>query len=46
MLGSPTAWTNTSGNPEAAILTTRLSIAVSTFANGAWSPWTSLGGGY
>ena len=46
LLGSPAAWTNTGGNPEAAILTGRLTIAVSTFADGAWGPWTSLGGGY
>ena len=46
LLGSPTAWTNTTGNPEAAILTSGRSIAVSTDDGGAWSPWTSLGGGY
>jgi hypothetical protein len=46
MMGSPTAWTNTSGDPEAAILTSHLDIAVSTFAGGAWSAWTTLGGGY
>src|SRR6185437_6739336 len=46
LLGSPTAWTNTSGDPEAAILTGRRSIAVSTFTSGSWSPWLPLGGGY
>lgn len=46
LLGSPAAWTNTGGNPEAAILTGRLTIAVSSFAEGTWSAWTSLGGGY
>jgi hypothetical protein len=46
LLGSPAAWTNTGGNPEAAILTGRLTIAVSAFTNGAWGPWISLGGGY
>jgi hypothetical protein len=46
MLGSPAAWTNTSGSPEVAILNKQLRIAVSTYAGGQWSSWTRLGGGY
>ena len=46
LLGSPTAWANAGGQPEVAILTSQLKIAVSTYANSQWSAWTSLGGGY
>jgi hypothetical protein len=46
LLGSPTAWANTSGAPEVAILDKQLKIAVSTYSAGGWSSWTTLGGGY
>ena len=46
LLGSPTAWVNAGGQPEVAILTKQLKIAVSTYASSQWSPWTRLGGGY
>ncbi|HEY1643772.1 MAG TPA: glycoside hydrolase domain-containing protein [Streptosporangiaceae bacterium] len=46
MLGSPTAWANAGGQPEVAILTKQLKVAVSTYANSQWSAWTRLGGGY
>src|SRR5262249_59850390 len=37
--GSPAAWTNTNGSPEAAILTRGRRIAVSTYSGSAWSAW-------
>jgi hypothetical protein len=46
LLGSPAAWANTNGDPEVAILTRQLDIAVSTYSGGGWSSWTKLGGGY
>lgn len=46
MRGTPAAWTNTNGNPEAAVLTSGRRIAVSTYSGGAWSTWTRLGAGY
>jgi hypothetical protein len=46
LLGSPAAWANTNGDPEVAILTRQLDLAVSTYSAGGWSSWTKLGGGY
>ncbi len=46
MLGTPAAWIDTSGEPQAAILTGRHRLAVAGFAGGSWTSWTSLAGGF
>ena len=46
LLGSPAAWVNTGGVPEIAILNPQRQVAVSTYSDGAWAPFTELGGGF
>jgi hypothetical protein len=46
MTGSPAAWTDSFGEPQAAVLTGQGNLAVSGYASSAWTPWTSLATGF
>jgi hypothetical protein len=46
MIGSPAAWVNADGDPEAAVLDRQGQVAVSTWSSGSWSSWAELGGGF
>lgn len=46
MTGSPAAWRDSWGEPQAAVLTPQRTLAVTAYANGSWLPWTALTGGF
>jgi hypothetical protein len=46
MQGSPTAWLDASGEPEAAIVTAAGKVAVAGYARSAWTSWTPGVGGF
>ena len=46
MAGGPAAWRDTSGEPQAAILTPGRQLAVSAYPGGSWAPWAEVASGF
>ena len=46
MLGSPTAWLDASGEPQAAILNSRRKLAIAGYASSSWTGWSSMASGF
>jgi Domain of unknown function (DUF1906) len=46
MLGSPTAWLDSSGEPQAAVLDAQRKLAVAGYPASGWTAWTSLADGF
>ena len=46
MLGSPTAWLDTSGEPQAVIVNSQRKLAVAGYASRTWTPWSDQAGGF
>ncbi len=42
MLGSPTAWLDSFGEPQAAVMTSQHDLAAAGYAGTGWTSWTSL----
>jgi hypothetical protein len=45
-LGSPTAWLDSSGEPQAAILNAQRKLAVTGYASDSWTSWTAVADGF
>jgi hypothetical protein len=46
MVGSPTAWRDTSGEPQAVVISAARKLAVAGYVSGSWTAWASLVGGF
>ena len=46
VLGSPAVWLDTSGEPQAAIVTAQRRLAIAGYASSKWTGWASLASGF
>lgn len=46
MLGSPTAWLDTSGEPQAVIVSSQRKLAIAGYASKTWTAWSNQASGF
>jgi hypothetical protein len=46
MLGSPTAWLDTSGEPQAVIVNSQRKLAIAGYSSSTWTPWSDQASGF